>query len=58
MKEDKKYSGKILLRLPASLHKKCVEVAEEEGVSLNQLLLYAIAQLIGTKSVPKEGSEG
>ena len=48
---DKKYSGKVLLRLPSSLHKQCVELAKEEGVSLNQFLLCAAALQVGKKSV-------
>src|SRR5438105_99195 len=32
------YSGKIALRLPASLHKDAVRMAAREGVSLNQFL--------------------
>lgn len=35
--------GRILLRVPKSLHKQLVEKAGEEGVSLNQFLLYLIA---------------
>lgn len=38
------YSGKFTLRLPKSLHKELAIQAEEEGVSLNQLILYMISQ--------------
>jgi len=36
------YGGKILLRVPKSLHKRLVEEAITEGVSLNQ---YALCKL-------------
>jgi hypothetical protein len=32
------------LRLPESLHKKAREVAEQEGVSINQLVTTALAE--------------
>ena len=38
-----KYSGKFVVRLPKSLHKRLVIEAEKEGVSLNQLALYKLA---------------
>ncbi|NPV42705.1 MAG: toxin-antitoxin system HicB family antitoxin [Firmicutes bacterium] len=44
-----KYNGRITLRAPKSLHKQLVEEAQEEGVSLNQYLLYLISK--GVKGV-------
>lgn len=38
------YSGKLVLRIPRSLHKKLKEEAAAEGVSLNQFMLYKLAQ--------------
>ncbi|MBI4837931.1 MAG: type II toxin-antitoxin system HicB family antitoxin [Nitrospirae bacterium] len=38
------YSGKILARTPKSLHKALLERAKEEGVSLNQFILYLLAR--------------
>jgi len=38
------YSGKISLRMPKSLHKDLVQEAKEEGVSLNQFILYKLAK--------------
>jgi antitoxin HicB len=43
------FSGKFTLRLPKTLHKELTLQAEEEGVSLNQYLLYLI-----TKGLNKE----
>ena len=37
-------NGKILLRIPKTLHRDLVEAAKEEGVSLNQYCLYKLAQ--------------
>lgn len=42
-KPSHKYSGKMSLRMPASLHQKIAEEAEREGVSINQWVLYKIA---------------
>jgi hypothetical protein len=36
--------GALSLRLPESLHKKLGEVAEREGVSINQLISSAVAE--------------
>lgn len=38
-----KYSGKFVVRLPKSLHRRLAIEAEKEGVSLNQLALYKLA---------------
>ena len=38
------YSGKLVLRIPRSLHKRLKREAESEGVSLNQYMLYKLAQ--------------
>ncbi len=45
---QKKYSGKVLLRMPQSLHGKLCRAAEEEGVSLNQYLVYLLAEGVST----------
>ncbi len=38
------FSGKFTLRLPKSLHRDLALRAEDEGVSLNQLILYLISK--------------
>lgn len=38
------FSGKLVLRIPRSLHKALKEQAEIEGVSLNQYMLYKLAR--------------
>ena len=45
---DTGYSGRILLRTPKSLHQSLVEKAKEEGVSLNQFILYLLSQNVQT----------
>ncbi len=39
----KKYSGKILVRIPQTLHGQLAKDAEGEGVSLNQYIVYLLA---------------
>jgi len=41
------FGGKILLRLPKSLHRQLTLIAEREGVSLNQFIVSALAEKIG-----------
>lgn len=43
-KSLEEYSGKLVLRIPRSLHKELKEEAEIEGVSLNQYMLYKLAK--------------
>lgn len=38
------YNGRILARVPRSLHKRLVEEAQAEGVSLNQYVLYKLSK--------------
>ncbi|MCB9780533.1 MAG: toxin-antitoxin system HicB family antitoxin [Alphaproteobacteria bacterium] len=37
--------ARVTLRLPDSLHKQLAAQAEAEGVSMNQYLVYALAQV-------------
>lgn len=41
---DTKFSGKFLLRMPKRLHAELARLAKLDGVSLNQYLLYLLAQ--------------
>jgi predicted RNase H-like HicB family nuclease len=41
------FGGKILLRLPKSLHRQSALIAEKEGVSLNQFIGSALAEKVG-----------
>ena len=40
------FSGRFVLRLPKSLHRDVVRKAEEEGVSINQWIVTAVARAI------------
>jgi len=42
--DDDKYSGKYVVRLPKSLHRRLSAEAEKEGVSLNQYTLYKLSR--------------
>lgn len=42
-KSLEEYSGKLVLRIPRSLHKALKEQAAIEGVSLNQYMLYKLS---------------
>jgi predicted RNase H-like HicB family nuclease len=41
---DESYSGRVLLRMPRSLHRRLAESAEHEGVSLNQYLVALLSE--------------
>ena len=43
----KQYNGRILLRIPKSLHKKAAEMAKQDGVSLNQFIMLALSTEVG-----------
>ena len=42
-KTENEYSGKFVVRIPKTLHKKLSQKAEEEGISLNQYALYKLS---------------
>ena len=42
-REERNYSGKILLRIPKSLHQRLVLEADDDGVSLNTLLVQKLS---------------
>lgn len=45
------YGGKVLVRLPKSLHRQVSMVAEREGVSLNQFFVSTIAEKVGAYGI-------
>jgi hypothetical protein len=47
-------SGKFVVRLPRSLHAALEAEAEEEGVSLNQLVVTKLALRLGNRPHPAE----
>jgi predicted RNase H-like HicB family nuclease len=48
------YSGKITLRLSKGLHRKVAEIANNQGISLNQYLLEAISAYSSTQVMETE----
>lgn len=55
---DSDYSGKFTLRLPKTLHRELALQAEDEGVSLNQYILYLISKGLNQEtSATKESSK-
>ena len=46
------FSGKFVLRMAKSLHKKATLFAERDGVSLNQFIVTCVAERIGTRAHP------
>ena len=54
-RQGESYSGKFLVRLPRSLHRRLAEAANDEGVSLNQYINVALASIITYSSSPAAG---
>ena len=47
----RRYSGKVVLRMPPSLHETLTTVAEIEGVSLNQYMVSTLSRSAGRDEV-------
>lgn len=45
--EENEYSGKFVVRLPKSLHRRAAYAANRENVSLNQFIVASIAEQVG-----------
>lgn len=50
------YSGKLVLRLPKSLHRKAAVAAERDGSSLNTFIVTSIAEQMGTRAAGRRSS--
>jgi predicted HicB family RNase H-like nuclease len=44
---SRRYSGKVMLRMPPSLHESLTLKASEQGVSLNQYLVTSLSRTLG-----------
>ncbi len=42
---DDNYSGKLLLRMPKTLHRHLADAADKEGVSLNQYIVFLLSSI-------------
>ena len=47
IKSPQEFSGQLRLRMPKSLHQKLSNRASEEGVSLNQYIVYELGRAVG-----------
>ncbi|MEI7844616.1 MAG: toxin-antitoxin system HicB family antitoxin [Chloroflexota bacterium] len=50
-RKNEDYSGKFVARVPKFLHRKLVETAEQEGVSLNQYVSTVLAEAVGEQLI-------
>ena len=48
---DTQFSGRFALRLPRSLHRQTAQLAELEGISLNQFIVSALSEKTGAVSL-------
>lgn len=48
---EQEYSGRLVLRLSRSLHRRAAEMAYTEGISLNQFIATALSERVGAVSV-------
>jgi predicted RNase H-like HicB family nuclease len=46
-RDERKYSGKFVVRVPRTLHRKLDSLAEKEGTSLNQLVVSELSRVVG-----------
>jgi predicted RNase H-like HicB family nuclease len=46
------YNGKVLVRMPKTLHRRLIERAEDEGVSANQLAVALLSHALATFDRP------
>jgi antitoxin HicB len=46
---EEQYSGKFNVRFPKSLHRKLDQLADREGVSLNQFLVATLSHAVGLR---------
>jgi len=52
--ESHGYSGKLILRLPRSLHRKAARCADMDRVSLNNFITTALAMYVGERTPAKQ----
>ena len=48
--EEAEYSGKLVLRLPKSLHRRAAFAAQRDGVSLNQFIVNSVSEQVGIRA--------
>ena len=53
--ERQGYSGRLLLRMPRTLHAELARAAEREGTSLNQLIVGLLSRSVGIQGAEPVG---
>ena len=48
-REERKFSGRFVVRIPKTLHRRLAEMAEKEGVSLNTVVVQVLSEGIAHK---------
>jgi len=48
---SRKYSGKIIVRMPPALHEILTKLAEDEGISFNQYMVSSLARCAGQDEI-------
>lgn len=46
-RDEREYSGKFIVRVPKSLHRKLDSLADKEGTSLNQYVVSQLSRIVG-----------
>ena len=52
------HSGRLLLRMPRTLHAALTQAAERENVSLNQFITDSLASVVGWRRASADGKTG
>jgi hypothetical protein len=52
VRQAEEHSGRLLLRMPRTLHGELARAAEREGVSLNRLIVTRLSRSLGKGSAP------
>ena len=52
--KSRKYSGKVILRMPPSLHEHLISLTELQGISLNAFMVKAVSRAAGFEKPVKK----
>ena len=56
--EETEHSGRLLLRMPRTLHGQLAQAAEREGVSLNRLIVTRLSRSVTAGAAPSAARGG
>jgi predicted RNase H-like HicB family nuclease len=56
--EEQRFSGRVLVRLPKSLHQQATETARRDATSLNQFIVTAVAERVGARDAVAANEDG